>query len=89
MLQGDFRTQARLSQHLKDVRLMLDLAAGGGLSLPLSEIHCRLLEECASAGYGDDDNSAIIRVFARNARTASPDIVHKPRMDATVDLSHE
>ena len=55
MLQGDFRTQARLSQHLKDVRLILELADSIDLSLPLSVTHRQLLEACKAAGYGDAD----------------------------------
>ena len=42
MIQGDFRTQARLSQHLKDVRLILEAAAEAGQSLPLTEVHRQL-----------------------------------------------
>lgn len=63
MVQGDFRTQARLSQHLKDVRLILDAASEAGQSLPLTEVHRRLLEAAEAAGYGDADNSAVIRAF--------------------------
>ena len=44
MIEGDFRTQARLSQHLKDVRLILEAAAEAGQALPLTEVHRRLLE---------------------------------------------
>lgn len=63
MLDGDFRVQARLSQHLKDIRLILDAAAAEGQPLPLTDTHCRLLEKAEAAGHGDDDNSAIIRAF--------------------------
>ena len=63
MLQGDFRTQARLSQHLKDVRLILDLANSVDLNLPLSVTHRQLLEVCEAAGYGDVDNSAVIQAY--------------------------
>ncbi|MHB8864141.1 MAG: NAD(P)-dependent oxidoreductase [Pirellulaceae bacterium] len=63
MIEGDFRTQARLSQHLKDICLILEAAAEAGQSLPLSETHRRLLEAAEAAGYGDADNSAIIRAF--------------------------
>ena len=65
MLEGDFRTQARLSQHLKDIRLILDAAATAGQELPLTETHRRLLEAAEAAGFGDADNSAIIRAFKR------------------------
>jgi 3-hydroxyisobutyrate dehydrogenase-like beta-hydroxyacid dehydrogenase len=59
MIQRDFEPQARLSQHLKDVRLILE--EGG--SLPFSEVHQRLLAELEAAGYGPEDNSAIFRWF--------------------------
>lgn len=66
MIEGDFRTQARLSQHLKDIRLILDAAAAAGQELPLTETHRRLLEAAEAAGFGDADNSAIIRAFKRH-----------------------
>ncbi len=65
MVEGDFRTEARLSQHLKDIRLILDAAAAAGQELPLTETHCRLLEAAEAAGFGHADNSAIIRAFDR------------------------
>lgn len=70
MVEGDFRTQARLSQHLKDIRLILAAAADAGQDLPLSETHRRLLEAAEAAGFGDADNSAVIRAFTHSARPA-------------------
>jgi 3-hydroxyisobutyrate dehydrogenase-like beta-hydroxyacid dehydrogenase len=61
MITGDFTPQARLSQHLKDVRIMLQASP---VPLPLSEAHRRLLEKAESLGFGDADNSAIIRAYA-------------------------
>ena len=63
MVQGDFTPQARLSQHIKDVRLMLEEAARNGTTLPLSTRHLELLEQAEAAGLGELDNSAIIRVI--------------------------
>jgi len=63
MIRGEFEPQARLSQHHKDVRLMLKAAAGAGTDLPLTRAHARLLELAESAGYGAQDNSAVIRAF--------------------------
>jgi 3-hydroxyisobutyrate dehydrogenase-like beta-hydroxyacid dehydrogenase len=60
MVEGDFHTQARLRQHLKDIRLILEAATAAGQSLPLSTTHRQLLEAAVAAGLGDDDNSAII-----------------------------
>lgn len=66
MIEGDFRVQARLSQHLKDVRLILEAASTGGLELPLSQTHRTLLERAENMGLGDLDNSAIIKVIGRS-----------------------
>ena len=63
MVQGEFTPQARLAQHIKDVRLMLEEAARGGASLPISSVHLELLEQAEAAGLGELDNSAIIRVI--------------------------
>jgi 3-hydroxyisobutyrate dehydrogenase-like beta-hydroxyacid dehydrogenase len=67
MIEGDFSLQAKLSQHAKDVRIILEEAARGGISLPLSEFHLRLLTEAIAAGFGEQDNSAIIRAIDSRA----------------------
>jgi 3-hydroxyisobutyrate dehydrogenase-like beta-hydroxyacid dehydrogenase len=66
MIESDFSVQARLSQHLKDVRLILSSAAAAGLSLPLSETHRCLLERAEECGLGELDNSAVIQVIQRS-----------------------
>ena len=43
MLAGDFAPEARLAQHLKDVRLILTAARGAGSPVPLSEVHALAL----------------------------------------------
>lgn len=63
MVEGDFSTQAKLSQHLKDVRIILDEASRAGIELPFSRLHCRTLERLEAAGLGELDNCAIIRAF--------------------------
>lgn len=65
MLEGDFTVQARLAQHLKDVKLMLEAADAAGMAIPLAETHARLLEQADAAGWGGLDNSAIINVYRR------------------------
>jgi 3-hydroxyisobutyrate dehydrogenase-like beta-hydroxyacid dehydrogenase len=65
MLHHDFSVEARLSQHLKDVRLILGMAASKHAKTPLSEVHRHLLEALESAGYGDVDNSAIVMAYER------------------------
>lgn len=63
MVSRDYTPQARLSQHLKDVRLILEGAKGAGLTLPLSEAHRRLMEQAEQLGLGDQDNSVILEVL--------------------------
>lgn len=60
MIQRDFTPQAKLSQHLKDVRLML---AASSIPLPLSEAHRQLLEKAEALGFGEADNSAVIQAL--------------------------
>lgn len=73
MLRADFKPQARLSQHLKDVRLMLAAAAKAHIKLPLSETHRKILTKAEALGLGQLDNSAIIRVIgAPSAASARP-----------------
>jgi 3-hydroxyisobutyrate dehydrogenase-like beta-hydroxyacid dehydrogenase len=66
MIERDFQVQARLSQHLKDVRLILELAQQSDFDLPLSQTHRQLLEKAENAGYGDVDNSAVICAYETN-----------------------
>jgi 3-hydroxyisobutyrate dehydrogenase-like beta-hydroxyacid dehydrogenase len=68
MVDREFSVQARLSQHLKDVRLMLDAAAAAGLALPLTDTHRRLMEQAEAMGLGDKDNSVILEVLRNPQR---------------------
>ena len=61
MVTGDFTPQARLRQHLKDVRLILEQSPAA--RTPLSELHAELLQSLVDQGYGDEDNAAVIRAF--------------------------
>ena len=65
MVSRDYTPQARLSQHLKDVRIILEGAKGAGLTLPLAEAHRRLMEQAEQLGLGDQDNSVILEVLRR------------------------
>lgn len=66
MLHHDFAVEAKLSQHLKDVRLILAAAAAKGAKTPLSQVHRQLLEDLEKAGYGESDNSAIVMAYEQH-----------------------
>jgi 3-hydroxyisobutyrate dehydrogenase-like beta-hydroxyacid dehydrogenase len=68
MLAGDLQAAARLTQHLKDIQMILEAAKLRGRRLPLSEVHAQLLVECDQLGFGDCDNSAVLRAYFPSAR---------------------
>ena len=63
MIRSEFTPDARLSQHLKDVRLMLEMGTHAGLPMILSAAHRSILEQAEAAGLGALDNSALIQVL--------------------------
>jgi 3-hydroxyisobutyrate dehydrogenase-like beta-hydroxyacid dehydrogenase len=65
MIEGNFVPEGRVTQHLKDVRLILEQAGRKGQRLPLLEVHAEVLEACLRAGEGDFDNSAVIEEVRR------------------------
>lgn len=72
MLQGEFAPEARLAQHLKDVRLILETGEVAGAKLPLSGLHAELLQSLVEAGLGELDNSVVIRAFDRLSSEGAP-----------------
>lgn len=68
MIERNFQPQARLSQHLKDVRLILQQAQTANTRLPLSETHQQLLIKAEASGYGAMDNSAVIQAYEQVAQ---------------------
>jgi 3-hydroxyisobutyrate dehydrogenase-like beta-hydroxyacid dehydrogenase len=65
MVRNEFAAEGRVTQHLKDVHLMLEQAQRLKQRLPLLEIHAEVLEACIGQGEGDFDNSAVIREIRR------------------------
>jgi len=62
MVNRDYATQAKLSQHLKDLRLILKAAHSVGMHPALVDVHRQLLERGEAMGLGELDNSAVIEV---------------------------
>ena len=59
--------QARLNQHLKDVKLIISESEKSKSITPLSSLHEDLLESVVDKGLGGEDNSAIMEAFNRDA----------------------
>jgi 3-hydroxyisobutyrate dehydrogenase-like beta-hydroxyacid dehydrogenase len=68
MLRGDFSPQSKVSQHHKDLRIILECAARAGQHLPLAQLHREILENAMAAGEGDLDTAAVIQVLRRLRR---------------------
>jgi 3-hydroxyisobutyrate dehydrogenase-like beta-hydroxyacid dehydrogenase len=69
MLSRDFTPEARLAQHLKDVRIILETGRSINARLPLSALHEQLLAEAVERGLGASDNSAVIELFRNQTST--------------------
>jgi len=69
MTDGEFAPEGRVTQHLKDVHLMLEQAERVQQRLPLLEVHADVLEACVRHGEGDLDNSAVIKEIRRRTRS--------------------
>jgi 3-hydroxyisobutyrate dehydrogenase-like beta-hydroxyacid dehydrogenase len=65
MVRGEFAPEGRVTQHLKDVHLMLEQAERVKQRLPLLEVHADVLEACVRHGEGELDNSAVIAEIRR------------------------
>ena len=63
MLEGRFDAEGKLSQHLKDVGLMLDLGHALGVPLFLSAVHRQILLAGIAEGRADQDNSCVIAIL--------------------------
>jgi 3-hydroxyisobutyrate dehydrogenase-like beta-hydroxyacid dehydrogenase len=66
MISGDYEPAvARLEQHAKDVKLILEYATETGANTPLSGLHNELLQHALEQGLGSLDNAAIFKLFRR------------------------
>ena len=68
MVARDFSPQGYVSQHLKDVHLILELAKARGQELPALQVHCDVLEACVRAGEAERDNSIVVEEIRRRRR---------------------
>src|SRR6516165_1735424 len=68
MVTRDFAPEGRVTQHLKDVHLMLEQAERAGQSLPLLAVHADVLEACVRHREGELDNSIVVEEIRRRVQ---------------------
>jgi 3-hydroxyisobutyrate dehydrogenase-like beta-hydroxyacid dehydrogenase len=73
MVRRDFAAEGRVTQHLKDVHLMLEQAGRVTQQLPLLAIHAEVLEACVRHGEGDLDNSIVVEEIRRRGYDVAND----------------
>ncbi len=74
MIEEDFKPQSRISQHNKDLAIILDYAERFGQSLPLARVHKQIMEAAINAGDGQLDNCAVIKQIRRLADSPAAEI---------------
>jgi len=66
MVEGDFSSPvSKVSQHYKDVRIMLEEARRRGQPLPMLNMLAELLDACEKSGDGEKDNAITINEIRR------------------------
>jgi 3-hydroxyisobutyrate dehydrogenase-like beta-hydroxyacid dehydrogenase len=65
MVRGDFTSEGRARQTLKDAYLMREQGRAVGQALSMLNVHIEVLESCVAHGEGDLDNSVVIREVRR------------------------
>ncbi len=65
MVEGDFTPVSKVSQHLKDVRIIVEEAKRRGQPLPLASVLVEILEACERHGDGERDNAITIEEIRR------------------------
>ena len=73
MVTADYTPVSRVSQHLKDVWIMLAEAERRGQPLPLTRVLADVLVGCERNGEGDLDNAIMIEEIRRRGAPASAD----------------
>ncbi|MCH8884890.1 MAG: NAD-binding protein [SAR324 cluster bacterium] len=67
VLSGEFTPGARSTVQVKDLDYIADSMAALGFSLPVVQLVGTLYRELIDMGHGDEDHSAIVRVFEKLA----------------------
>lgn len=68
-----FEPGARVDLHRKDLGIVLDLARGAGVALPVTAVVAQLYEALAAQGHGDLDHSSVLQVLEQLAGRTPPD----------------
>ena len=63
MIERDFEPAATIKIMLKDLEMIGGLSRETGTSIPITKLVTELHRLLVAKGYGDQDNSAMIRIY--------------------------
>lgn len=69
---GDYSPLSSVNIFVKDIGIVTDEAAALGVSTPLAATANSLYQEASAAGFGGEDDSAVIKILARASGVALP-----------------
>lgn len=70
MVENNFEPQSKISQHHKDLEIILEYADKAEQDLPLTRLHKKILEDAIASGDGELDTSAVIKQIHRLIRSS-------------------
>jgi 3-hydroxyisobutyrate dehydrogenase len=72
VLEGDYSPRSSVSIFTKDLGIVLDMARDANFPVPLASSALQMFLMTASAGMAADDDSSVIRLYARLAGLTLP-----------------
>jgi len=72
MLEGTFEPQTALDIFVKDLGLVLDTARASVFPTPLAATAYQMYAGASAAGFGQQDDSAVVRIFPGSSSSAKP-----------------
>jgi 3-hydroxyisobutyrate dehydrogenase-like beta-hydroxyacid dehydrogenase len=76
LVNRDYSTQSKVSQHLKDLSQIRAIAEQAGQPLPLAAVHAELLDRLVAEGQGDLDTCAVIEAVRNMPGSRGPISLH-------------
>jgi len=73
ILDGDYTPKSAVDIFIKDLGLVLDTARGETFPLPLAAVAHQLFTMASSAGFGREDDAAVVKVYQKLSGITLPD----------------
>lgn len=72
--EGDYTPHSAVDIFVKDLGIVCDIAHGSKFSVPVSATALQQFVAASGAGHGREDDSAVAKIYARNAGLQLPDL---------------